>query len=208
MQQSPIGESIPIHTRSYATEAFAEPDGLMRVHGRLTDTKPHGLCLADGTPLVIHDMAVDLYCEPETFESVRVEADMDVRPYEQCTAILEAYQKLVGVSIARGYSRTVKELFGGPGGCSHVGALLIAMGPVAIQASWSLRNLHAEPGAMTGDPDDPAERERRLRMNMNTCHVWAEDGPNIAFIKRGERPPSPDWEASRLAALGARDSAG
>ena len=59
--------SIPIHTRSYATEAFAEPDGTMRVHGRLTDTKPQGLCLADGTPLVIHDMALDVYVEPTTF---------------------------------------------------------------------------------------------------------------------------------------------
>lgn len=205
MHPSPTGESIPIHTRSYATEAFAEPDGSMRVHGRITDTKPHGLCLADGTPLVIHDMAVDIYVHSESFEILRVEADMDVRPYEQCTAILEAYQKLVGVSIARGYSRTVKELFGGPGGCSHIGALLIAMGPVAIQASWSLRNLHAEPTGITGNPDDPAERERRLRMNMNTCHVWAEDGVNIAFIKRGERPPSPDWETARLETLAARD---
>lgn len=194
-------ESIPIHTRSYATEAFAEADGSMRVHGRLTDTKPHGLCLADGTPLVIHDMALDLFVDATTFEIVRVEADMDVHPYDQCTAILESYQKLVGVSIARGYSRIVKELFGGPGGCSHIGALLIAMGPVAIQASWSLRNLHAEPAQLTGNPNDAAERERRLQMNLNTCHVWREDGVNIAMIKRGERPPSPDWEAQRLADL-------
>ena len=42
-------------------------------------------------------------------------------------------------------------------------------------------------------------------MNMNTCHVWAEDGVNIAFIKRGERPPSPDWETARLETLAARD---
>ena len=194
--------SIPIHARSYATEAFAEPDGSMRVHGRLTDTKPQGLCLADGTPLVIHDMALDLYIEPSTFEILRVEADMLVRPYEQCTAIIEAYQKLVGVSIARGYSRKVKELFAGPNGCSHIGALLIAMGPVAIQASWSFIKLHDEPAALIEVSDDPEERERRLRMNANTCHVWRDEGENISMIRRGERPPMPEWETHRLHDLG------
>jgi len=194
--------SIPIHQRSYHTEAFAEPDGLMRVYGRLTDTKPHGLCLADGTPLVIHDMAVDLYVQPETFEIVRVEADMHVQPYDICSHILESYQKLVGLSIARGYSRKVKELFGGPSGCAHVGALLIAMGPVAIQASWSLVNLHEEPADFVADDLDEAERERRLRMNVNTCHVWREDGEHIAAIRRGERANTPDWHQSRIESLG------
>jgi len=199
---STVSVSIPIHQRSYLTEAFAETDGLMRVHGRLTDTKPQGLCLADGTPLVIHDMAVDLYVDPTTFEIVRVEADMDVQPYDICSNILESYQKLVGHSIARGYSRQVKDLFGGPNGCSHIGALLIAMGPVAIQASWSLVNLHEEPGDFMAAAPDEAERERRLRMNMNTCHVWREDGAHIAAIRRGEQANTPDWHRARVESLG------
>jgi hypothetical protein len=200
-------EPIPIHQRSYATEVFAQPDGTMRVHGRLTDTKPHGLCLADGQPLVIHDMAVDLYVDPVTFEIVRVAADMDVRPYDLCPAILESYQQLVGVSIARGYSRKVKELFGGPGGCSHMGALLVALGPVAVQASWSVVKLLEPVESLTEFSSEPAERERRLRMNLDTCHVWADGSENIEVIRRGERPRRPDWESRRLGELGVADPA-
>ena len=65
-------ERIAIHQRSYETEAFDEGDGRMRVRGRLTDNKPHGLCLADGNDLVIHDMCIDLLIDSTTFTTVAV----------------------------------------------------------------------------------------------------------------------------------------
>ena len=76
-----MSERIPIHQRSYETEAFDEGDGRMRVRGRLIDNKPQGLCLADGSDLVIHDMRIDLLVDPETFTIVAVENEMMVRPY-------------------------------------------------------------------------------------------------------------------------------
>ena len=199
---SPIRESIPIHTRQYLTEAFAEPDGLMRVRGRLIDTKPHGLCLADGSPLAIHDMSIDLLVDPSTFEIVRVESEMDVQPYGLCSDILATYQQLVGLSVARGYSRRVKELFGGPLGCSHMGALLIALGPVAIQASWSVHKLHSPTDALIDDDITPQEQERRLRMNTDTCHVWKAEGVHLQEIRSGTNRRRPAWEQERLSELG------
>ncbi|MFT7648872.1 MAG: hypothetical protein ACI8Y4_003627 [Candidatus Poriferisodalaceae bacterium] len=193
---------ISIHQRSYITEAFDEGDGTMRVYGRLTDTKPHGLAIADGKPLVIHDMALNMFVQQGTFEIVSVEADMHVHPYGQCRHILDNYKQLAGVSIARGYSRQVKEMFGGVGGCQHMGALLIALGPVAIQASWSLRRLHADPSDFLNDDASAADRERHMAMNLNTCHVWAEDGENFAIIRRGDARPMPGWERERLKELG------
>ena len=194
-------ERISIHQRSYETEAFDEGDGRMRVRGRLTDNKPQGLCLSDGNDLVIHDMCIDLLVDPTTFTIVAVENEMMVRPYSNCEAILPDYQALVGLSITRGYSKQVKNLFGGPNGCSHMGALLLAMGPVAIQASWSLVNLNQPLESRLNNSDDPKDIERRLRLNMNSCHVWQEDGEHIELVKIGKWV-LPDWESDRLMSLG------
>lgn len=193
---------ISIHQRRYETEAFDEGDGTMRVVGRLIDTKPHGLGLADGEPLVIHDMVVALVIDGQTFEILDITPTMNVHPYGECTKILTSYRQLIGVSIARGYSRKVKDLFGGPGGCSHVGALLIAMGPVAIQASWGMARLHDDPAEWAGVDVDPVDAERRLRLNTDTCHVWRADGEQISRLNRGEEAERPEWEAVRLRKLG------
>ncbi|MEM7338534.1 MAG: DUF2889 domain-containing protein [Actinomycetota bacterium] len=194
--------SISIHQRSYDCEAFAEDDGRIRVRGRLVDNKPQGLGLADGEPLIIHEMVVQLYVTVPAFEIDAVDVDMVVHPYAVCTDVLPDYQQLVGLSITRGYSRRVKELFGGPNGCSHVGALLQAMGPVAIQSSWSLVNLHDDPAdRLVNDTNEP-ERMRRLKLNTNTCHVWREDGDHMAAVARGDMTLRPGWEVERLRALG------
>ncbi len=193
--------STPIHVRQYQCEAFAEDDGRLRVRGRLTDDKPQGLGLADGEPLTIHDMVVELYLTMPGFVIDEVEVAMQVHPYEICPSIVDHYQQLVGVSIARGYARRVRELFGGPGGCSHVGALLLAMGPVAIQASWSLVSLHDDLSGWASESLEPAERERRTRLNTNTCHVWQEGGEHLTALTLGETR-RPGWERERLTKLG------
>lgn len=196
-----MSTAIAIHQRNYETEAFAEDDGTMRIVGRLVDTKPTGLGVADGEPIVIHDMTIELIIDPDGFVIREVRPKMSVHPYAECTHILESYQQLAGLSIARGYSRKVKELFGGPGGCSHMGALLIALGPVAIQASWGMAQLHQD---LADWPVgfDPADAERQLGLNENTCHVWKADGSQIAFLRQGEKPERPGWETDRLRKLG------
>ena len=197
-----MSRPISIHHRSYETEAFDEGDGTMRLFGRLVDTKPQGLGMADGEPLVIHDMIVEMIVAGDTFEILDITTTMQVRPYGQCTQVLDSYQQLVGVSIARGYSRKVKELFGGPMGCSHVGALLIALAPVAVQASWGLARLHDDPAVWSGAERDEADAERRTRLNTNTCHVWSADGEQIARLNRGEEAERQEWETVRLTKLG------
>ncbi|MGH1488047.1 MAG: DUF2889 domain-containing protein [Acidimicrobiales bacterium] len=194
--------STLIHKRSYDCEAFEEGEGRMRVRGRLVDDKPQGLGLADGEPMVIHDMVIDLIITVPEFLIEGVETTMNVHPYQVCTDVLVDYQQLVGLSITRGYSRKVRELFGGPNGCSHMGALLQALGPVAVQASWSLITLHDDPAKRLEEDTDAEGRERRLRMNTNTCHVWAEEGEQMTAVALGITPKRPRWESDRLQKLG------
>jgi len=196
-----MAEPISIHRRGYDTEVFADDDDTMRVVGRLTDTKPVGLSLMDGEPIVIHDMTVELSVRMPGFEIVKVEADMHVHPYAQCPQIVADYQQLVGLSIGRGYTRKVRELFGGPSGCSHIGALLIAMAPVAIQASWAFVQLHDDPLELAQREFNPETTGRQMQLNTNTCHMWREDGDQMASVKLGQRPVRPMWEAARLEEL-------
>ncbi len=198
---TPTTSSTPIHLRDYRCEAFAEADGRMRVRGHLVDTKPQGLSRRDGTPLTIHDMIVDLYVAMPSFVIDEVDVTMQVHPYPLCTGVLEDYQQLVGLSISRGYTRKVRELFGGPGGCSHVGALLQAMGPAAVQASWSLITLDDDPADRLDEEANDEDRRRRVTLNTNTCHVWAEGGEHITAVALGQSM-RPDWEADRLRKLG------
>jgi len=202
-----VSKRLNIHNRTYQTEAFAEDDGRLRVVGRLTDVKPLGLGPEDGEPLVAHDMTLELLIGIPSFEIVGVTAEMHTHPYPLCTHILPDYQALVGLSVARGFTHEVRRLYGGPKGCSHLTALLQAMGPVAVQASWSLVNLDvplAEQATGAGRLDD-ADRERRVRMNTNTCHVWREGGEHLDAVLTGDRDARPGWMRERFVKLGHTD---
>ena len=41
-----------------------------------------------------------------------------------------------------------------------------------------------------------------MSTNLNTCHIWAEDGEQIASIRRGEPMEVPVWIKKRYAELG------
>ncbi|MEZ5263632.1 MAG: DUF2889 domain-containing protein [Acidimicrobiia bacterium] len=198
-----MSRRLNIHNRTYQTESFAEDDGRLRVVGRLTDVKPIGLGPEDGEPLVVHDMTLELLVEIPSFEIVDVVTDMHTHPYELCTGILPDYRALIGLSVARGFTHEVRRLFGGPNGCSHLTALLQAMAPVAVQASWALINIDQPLAEQAAGPSaDEAERERRVRMNTNTCHVWREGGAHLDAVLTGTRDARPGWMRERFVKLG------
>ena len=131
---------------------------------------------------------------------------METHPHEHCRQIEDHYQKLVGLSISRGFTHKVRELFGGPRGCTHTTALLQAMAPVAIQSMWSFRMAALRDDAVEdgGSPDfsTPEARMRAMATNLNTCHIWAEDGLQVTAIRNGGPMEVPVWIAKRYAELG------
>ncbi len=207
LPSSAVSRRLNIHNRTYQTEAFAEDDGRLRVAGRLTDVKPIGLGPEDGEPMVIHDMSLELLVEIPSFEILDVTTEMFTHPYGLCTAILPDYRALIGLSVARGFTHEVRRLFGGPSGCSHLTALLQAMAPVAVQASWALLNIDEPLANQAAGPNEQnaAERERRLRMNTNTCHVWRDGGEHLTAVLTGDGDARPGWMRERLVKLGFPD---
>jgi Protein of unknown function (DUF2889) len=188
-----------LHTRTYQVRSYRQSETEFRLRGRVTDVKPPGNFIADDPdPMTIHDMVVDVVVQLPGMVITAAEVVMQTHPHDHCTEIVDHYQKLVGLSIARGYTHRVRELFGGPNGCTTT-ALLQAMAPVAHQSMWSMMR--------PADGETPVEitlevQRERMQFNKNTCHVWAEDGPMFDALERGEMIPPPKWGVERLEELG------
>ncbi len=201
-----------LHDREYRVRAFRKDPNIL-IRGAVRDQKPPFLYLADDTEsLTIHHMQVDLEVAFPTLEIVGAVVHFEMHPNETCPSISDHYEKLIGLSIARGFTHKVRELFGGPRGCTHTTALLQAMAPVAVQCFWSMSasdakrkaHLAAERGESVPAPRrmSKAERDAQWGMNLNTCHIWADDGQMVADIRAGVEISAPLFIRKRMDDLG------
>src|SRR6187431_1933845 len=171
-----------LHDREYRVRAFVLTPERILIRGAVRDQKPPGLYLADDPdPLTMHHMQVDLHVAFPSAEIVAADVVFESHPHTSCPSITDHYQGLVGLSIARGYTHKVREMFGGPRGCTHTTALLLAMAPVAMQCKLASRMMglrqtsEAELPEARAALNSPDMRAARAAGNRNTCHVWAED---------------------------------
>lgn len=192
-----------LHTRNYEVRVYVRDDEHVLVRGAISDRKPPGLYVEDDPDeLEIHQMQVELEVRLADMEIVAAKIGFETHPAESCPSIATHYEKLVGLSIARGFTHKVRELFGGPRGCTHTTALLQAMAPAVVQSTWSAALRRARIHGPAPDVDPTEARRRRMAGNLNTCHVWDENGPQVAAMNAGEvgGPPLPVTE--RLVHLG------
>ena len=187
----PNGEPV-IHDREYRVRSYRLSTERMLVQGALRDQKAPGLLIPDDPdPITIHHMVVSLVVLRAGLVIDDVIVDFEAHPHGSCPTIVEHYDSLVGLSIARGFTHRVRELFGGPRGCSHTTALLQAMAPVAFQTvmgmeihdAYDAGELH--PRLITDRKDDSW---RRL---VGTCHVWADGGDIVTAAEAGEMRERP-----------------
>ena len=108
----------------------------------------------------------------------------EAHPHTTCVDIIGAYQGLVGLSITRGFTHKVRELFGGPRGCTHTTALLLAMGPVATQCSWSMYAADArrEGKSFMASRADMTPEQREMSLRRQPQHV-----PRVGRGRRDDR---------------------
>ena len=200
------GEPLEVlHDREYRVQAYRKRDDLLLIRGAVRDQKPPGLYIdIDPDPLTIHHMQLDIEVAFPSLEIVGASVAFETHPNETCPNIVDHYEKLVGLSIARGFTHKVRELFGGPRGCTHTTALLQAMAPVAMQSIWSMRASQAGRGVGEASSSPPTDEQRRAmwQMNLKTCHVWAEDGEQVAHLEAGGEFEPPVFARERLVQLG------
>jgi Protein of unknown function (DUF2889) len=156
------------------------------VRGIVHDLKPPGLYVEnDPDPLSMHRMRVELEIDYPALVIRAADVEFDDFPQTLCPMIADDYGALVGVSITRGFTHRVRELFGGPRGCAHVTALLQAMAPAVVQSTWSMGILNQRE-TTTLDDQEMSVASQRQPPPADSCHVWAADGDLVAKVQRGE----------------------
>ena len=202
----PVDTNYPlIHTRQYQVHAFRMSDTKFLLRGVVVDEKPAGLYIEnDPDPIWMHHMIVDLEIVYPTFLIEKASVEFKNHPHLGCTNITDHYKKLEGMSIARGFNAKVRELFGSSRGCTHIGALLAAMAPVAIQTGWSMRvsSVVDIDDASKSPEDFQEQRIKQFASTINTCHIWDEYGEMVSKVRRGEEIEMPLPVVRRLRDLG------
>jgi hypothetical protein len=201
-----------LHDRSYSVQVSRRSPSEIVARGRVRDEKPPGMYVeGDPDPLTMHDMTVELCVAYPSLEITAVSVEFSTYPQVACPQISDDYSGLVGVSIARGFTHKVRELFGGPRGCTHVTALLQAMAPAVVQSTWSMRILSMRESGTPWPPPRPQSPEgsrggeaarAAIGSNLDTCHVWAADGELVARVEGGEVIPQVIPVRVRLEARG------
>jgi len=196
-QAPPAGGRVPLHRRSIEYDAFDDGD-VLTIVGRLVDSRPwvEGV---QGVPRV-HDMELRVVVRLDDLCITEADAVMHTFPHTECPGIAPAFAGLVGLSVARGYTRQVQSRFGGPRGCTHLEQLARSLGPVVVQAVTSRRALAVSRGEAddlltgTGSP-----------WARDSCHIWAEGGIADQKLAAGWRPGTGPYPSPPLEWFGSAD---
>jgi hypothetical protein len=170
-------QKLAVQVRTIRAEAWRVSDDELDVTGRLVDDRPAGgpHWWGEDQGATIHDMTLTIRVRYPDLVITGASGNMASHPYTLCPDALPPLQQLVGLSVARGFTRAVNERFGRQAGCAHMTALIQALGPVVRQAA----------GAAFREADAPPRADRDLWF-VNTCQAWREHGPLHARLAKGD----------------------
>jgi hypothetical protein len=173
--------------RSIDVHVYARDDGLWEVDAHLQDTKTRDVTLADGLRRAgepIHDMLLRLVVDREL--TIR-DAGAETRwmPYPgRCGEHGNAYRRLIGLNLMRGFRHAVKERLGGVQGCTHLTELSQVLPTAVVQAfAGVVINTHQDGG------DEPP-------FQLDRCHALRRDGDAVKthyprWYRAPESAPAP-----------------
>jgi hypothetical protein len=174
----PLSNPVPRalrHTRAIHVDAYARDDGLWDLDAHITDIKQRDVTLASGVRaagMPLHDLHLRITIDRDLV-IVDAEAASDAVPYPGfCDTNAHAYQKLIGLSLMKGFRLGLKERLSGVLGCTHLTELAQILPTAAIQA-------YANDVIQTRDgPGDDMLPNRPFQIDK--CHALRADGPAVA----------------------------
>ena len=201
LRPAPGSDELPVHRRTIDLEVF-ERDGYHVVIGTLHDQRPW----ASGAfgPKDLHQMELGIVVRREDLTIVDAVATMGTFPHAECPSIEASFGDMIGLSVGRGYTSAVQARFGRERGCSHLEFLARALGPAVIQAISSSASMRVE----IGDGVNTMSGDGGLTWLVNTCHVWAEDGPGSKKVALGWTPGDGEYPAPSFVELRRAQAAG
>lgn len=168
-----------LHRRTYCYEVYERADGLWDIDAQMLDHKSRDITVANQVRPVgqaLHNMVLRMTLD-DTLTIVAVQVSTLNAPYMmQCPSITEAYQKLVGLNVFKGFRKAVNELFAGVAGCTHITELANTLPTVAIQGIGTelaqRRRLHNSEVGETGSKP----------FQLDQCHALSTDGEVVRLF--------------------------
>jgi hypothetical protein len=184
----------PVHQRKIEIRTVPLDNGQIIVEGWLTDNRLLAGYHWDGRPRppgVVHRIGVRLLVGDWPPAIQEAEAEMVDIPHELCPTVADSIQKIVGVSVAAGFSEQIRRRLGGVEGCSHLTHLLLAMGPAILHGFWAQHSRKPRPLPRT------KEEVQGLPYLINSCQLWRENGPLLQLVdetieRLNREPGKPD----------------
>lgn len=160
-----------IHNRGIDVTTYIADGNAVVVEGRLTDTRFKSTYYLSGEmrpPGTVHEMVIRMRVAGPDLTIEDIDVTMDTVPRAECRETLSSLAPLKGMQIKSGFTEKVKARVGGPKGCTHLVALVLAMAPAAVQGAWA---------AMAQNPIDPSQySDKALEILEDTCWLWRSDG--------------------------------
>lgn len=174
-----------IHTRSIVCRGFRRTDGLFDIEGRFIDTRPFAY-VSDSrgdTPAgkALHHMQVRITLDNKRVIQSLVSA-MPATPHWGCPEVNTNFQRIVGLSIGKGFKQALRERLGGIEGCTHVIGLLEAMAASALQTFSSNLNVPRKAG------EERPVTVWKVEALIDTCYSYRADGPMLAERRARAKP--------------------
>ena len=163
------------HLRNIDCRGYLRSDGKWDIEATLVDTKGITLRTPDrpyiGVGEKLHEMKLCVTIDTDMLIH-DVHASMDSTPYASCPEVVQNYQQLIGVTIGGGWQKTIRQLFGGVKGCTHLRELL---GPIATVAYQTIIDAKYR-------QEDYRKNPQVFRNIMNDCYGLREDGPTAPVL--------------------------
>lgn len=170
---TPIADRKLLHTRTVTCQGYERADGLWEIDAWLTDVKSYSFPNRDrgevplGEPL--HGMGFRITYDDRMMITDAV-AVTDFSPFRVCPEITPTFKDLIGLRMTPGFTKAVKEKFGGVKGCVHLVELL---GPVATTAFQTIA------GKRFAKMNESRHAVKIRPPLIDTCHAWDAKGPIV-----------------------------
>jgi hypothetical protein len=168
------------HRRNIDVTVYGRADGRWEVEARLSDTKTRDITMVDGprpagTP--IHDLLLRLIVDRH-LNIVEAGSESIWVPYRAaCGEHGDAYARLAGLNLLKGFRAAVRERLGGVLGCTHLTELAQVL-PTAV-----IQGLVGEVIDSKGTGGDPP-------FQIDRCHALRADGDMVRLhYPRWHRKP-------------------
>jgi len=176
-----IADKTKIHTRNINLATYSHTDSSVIIHGVLKDERYVKIFDITGDvlePGIVHHLDVKLLIKSDPLVIEDAKADMIKVPMSECNTTLDTIEKLKGLEIKSGFSKTIRNIMGGNKGCAHLCQLIIIMSQEIVQGWLTHKRKSLSP--VPKNFNSFTEK----KFIIDSCRMWKDNGPKVKKLEQ------------------------